>query len=231
MKKIFSMLKPLILALFLTVGLSYAFATWTGPGSTPPVCETNPTSPDYRLGCVAPINVGSIAQLKSGPLSLVSLFVNSLTIPTGSPSAGKILTAVDGTGLASWQDAGGGVSRIIAGSGITVSPVTGTGNVTVSADYNTVQKRVSGSCPTGQAIVSIGGNGDVVCSLAPNIRQISCSTGSNSSLCTLVCNSLNEVIEYTGGCAHYSMQTSFQIACYSNYPQNATGYAKCLRQI
>jgi len=89
--------KIIITGLVIGLGVNFLFA-YTGPISSPPDCISgNP-------GCDAPINVGPLSQLKSGPLSLVSLFVNSLTIPTGSPSAGKVLTAVDGTGLASWQE-------------------------------------------------------------------------------------------------------------------------------
>ena len=70
-KRIAAALKttPLALALVFFFGLSYAYASWTAPTATPPNGNT-PT----------PINVGSTAQTKAGPLTLGG----TLTVPQGN---------------------------------------------------------------------------------------------------------------------------------------------------
>ncbi|MEK7575291.1 MAG: hypothetical protein AAB511_03625 [Patescibacteria group bacterium] len=104
--------KILILALSLSLGLSYVFA-WTGPSQTAPLSNVP-----------APINVGPTAQTKLGQLLLApatlpagqaafdvtgiasvnGILVNgAITITGGSPATGKVLTAVDGTGFARWE--------------------------------------------------------------------------------------------------------------------------------
>ncbi|MHB1163221.1 MAG: hypothetical protein ACYCZZ_01705 [Minisyncoccota bacterium] len=69
-KRIASALRttPLVLALILSFGLSYAYASWTEPGSTPPAGNVD-----------APINTGATAQTKSGTLS-----AGTVSVPSGS---------------------------------------------------------------------------------------------------------------------------------------------------
>lgn len=59
--KLITNLKILTIALALSVGMSYAFADWSNPpaGTTPPANNT-----------AAPINVGSVLQTKTGPLTV-----------------------------------------------------------------------------------------------------------------------------------------------------------------
>jgi hypothetical protein len=83
---------------------------WSAPHLTPPNCITDPNDPNYDAGCVAPINVGSSAQTKNGPLTLnyddiqqIGLQVlGQVQIVDGNQGPGKILMS-DANGIASWQ--------------------------------------------------------------------------------------------------------------------------------
>lgn len=123
----FQILKIVIVILIVTFALPNAFADWTAPLTTPPSC------PAGDPGCDAPVNVGTVAQIKDGDLTvdafsalLNSYFAGKLgigVIPTlsspalevagqvkitgGSPGAGKVLTS-DATGLATWATPTGG---------------------------------------------------------------------------------------------------------------------------
>ncbi len=64
---------PLVLALLLTFGLSYAYAAWSEPTATPPGGNV-----------AAPINTGSAAQTKTGTLT-----VGGLALPAGATINGS----------------------------------------------------------------------------------------------------------------------------------------------
>lgn len=84
-------IKTIILALALSVGASYIYA-WTGPTATAPGGNVP-----------APINVGSVDQVKTAGLGLNSLLVNGpIQIKNGTEAAGKVLTS-DANGVATWQ--------------------------------------------------------------------------------------------------------------------------------
>ena len=69
MKSFFhSTLKPLILALILSFGMSYAYAGWTAPSAVPPGGNID-----------VPVNTGNAAQVKSGSLGTSAILTNSLT--------------------------------------------------------------------------------------------------------------------------------------------------------
>jgi len=68
--KLLSNIKILIIALALSVGMSYAFADWTTPKSVAPTCVTDPANSSYDGGCLSPINIGSQSQAKLGPLTI-----------------------------------------------------------------------------------------------------------------------------------------------------------------
>lgn len=82
-------LSGLILGAF---AVSAVAATWTPPPSAPPT-----GNPD------APVNVGSATQTKLGWLGVRGLIATDFTLATGTPAAGKVLTAIDSLGNAAWQ--------------------------------------------------------------------------------------------------------------------------------
>ncbi len=117
--KIISSIKVVVLALMLTLGLSFVYA-WTGPTATPP-----------NGNVAAPLNVGSVRQAKLGSLQvntavpgdtngldvfgITRLFGNvevgtalapsTVKIVDGNQGAGKVLTS-DANGVAQWRDVG-----------------------------------------------------------------------------------------------------------------------------
>jgi len=103
MKSLASLSKVLLLALMIGFGVSYAFATtgWQEPTQAPPGGNTP-----------APVNVGTVDQVKEAGLSLDKLAVfGQVVIQDGTQGAGKILTS-DASGVASWT-AGGGTSGVV----------------------------------------------------------------------------------------------------------------------
>lgn len=88
-KRISSALKttPLVLALILSFGLSYAYASWTEPAGAPPSANAD-----------APINAGATAQTKTGALTAGTL------TSTGNVSAAGSVTASNGLSV---SNAGG----------------------------------------------------------------------------------------------------------------------------
>lgn len=88
MKNFSQTLKSLVLALILVGGLSYVFA-WTGPSTTPP-----------NGNVAAPVNTGSVGQVKTGYLG-----VSDLIAITSTASTYCIGTSC----INSWSSVGGGV--------------------------------------------------------------------------------------------------------------------------
>ncbi len=99
--KIAQNIKGIILGLIIVIGVGYAGAqTFEGP-------ECAPTDP---IGCntPAPINVGSLPQVKTGTLSLVDLVAANfkLTNPDGTatniPAGSFMVSNGSNTGVAKW---------------------------------------------------------------------------------------------------------------------------------
>lgn len=180
----------------------------------------------------APINVGVGAQTKAGDLgvnafvaSLQSFFAQKVTIGTtispatiqivdGNQANGKVLQS-DANGNAKWVAtstlgiSGGstGVTSIIAGTGITISPTTGTGAVTINANNTQVQTRVAGVCSAGLAIASINSDGTVGCSTVPVSTNISCTAtnwGVNLASCTATCSSGKSISSWSCSFSGYN---------------------------
>lgn len=101
----------------------FATGTWTAPTATPPAGNVP-----------APVNVGDITQEKAAGLWLHGgLAVDgNVIIATGTPSAGKVLTAVDGTGLVTWGTGGGGSN---SGSGWISVPLNDSTSFDKSCQY------------------------------------------------------------------------------------------------
>ncbi len=122
--KINKNIKSIIIGCIIAMGVSYVSADWSGPKIPPPNCITDPTSVNYNEACNAPINIGLSSQAKTGDLTLVRSFVGSLkvindfTFATGTPTAGQVLTAVDGTGKVKWANV-----AAVAGGGVAGGPV------------------------------------------------------------------------------------------------------------
>ncbi len=77
-----------------------------------------------------------VTFVAGSPMKMFTFGSSGFTLVDGTQGAGKVLTS-NASGLATWQTlpvspATGPSTRIIAGSGITISPSTGVGDVTVS---------------------------------------------------------------------------------------------------
>lgn len=68
-----------------------AAGTWNPPSLPPPDGNAE-----------APINVGNIMQNKLGWLGVKGLVATDLTLATGTPAKGMVLTAIDSVGNAAW---------------------------------------------------------------------------------------------------------------------------------
>lgn len=89
----FTLPRIIILTAILTaaMGTSYLYAQWAGPQANPPGQNVD-----------APLNVGSVSQIKQAGLSLLSLIVNGkVQIQDGTQGKGKVLLS-DANGIAGW---------------------------------------------------------------------------------------------------------------------------------
>lgn len=130
--KIFSALKVVTLAIVLSFGLSYVYA-WTAPATNPPTGNVS-----------APINTGADLQSKGGGLTVKNFIADTVTVGA-TPNTGAISSpkfCIGTSCITAWTQAGA-VTKLTAGTNITLSPVGGTGNVTVNAVGGTLVY----SCP------------------------------------------------------------------------------------
>lgn len=96
----------------------------------------------------------------------------------GTCPSGSSISAIGLDGSVSCQAAGSGtITGVAAGNGL--SGGGSTGNVTLSADTNVVQQRVTGTCPSGSSIDAIGADGTVTCQNAGTgtITGVTAGTG------------------------------------------------------
>ena len=96
-------------------------------------------------------------------------------------SAGQSIRAIaaDGTVTCEVDDNSDAVSAVTAGTGIFVSPTTGT--VIVSADTSVMQRRIASSCPAGESIRAIAADGSITCEVddvgGAGVTSVSSGTG------------------------------------------------------
>ena len=136
-------LRTLILALILSIGISYAYAAWSPPGAA----QNPPPSGNID----APVNVGAGSQTKQGDLSSNNFFSAPLGF-FGSAGIGLVpvppslkLGVAGNTGADAYCDRSGG-NCISAG--------TGAGGI---------QQRITGTCSSGTFIVGVNPDGSVAC--------------------------------------------------------------------
>jgi hypothetical protein len=153
MRSLIQTLKVIVLALVIGLGANYLYAqsVFTAPTDAPPA--GNPA---------APVNVGSAFQTKTGPFDVKGqMFVHALNPSNGQPyvTGFSVLNGNVGIGTANPSvklqvigaakaddfcltdgskclsgTGAGGVTKIVAGTGVTVSPASGTGEVTVNSN-------------------------------------------------------------------------------------------------
>ena len=119
--KLFNAIKVSVLAIVLSLGLSYVYA-WTAPTATPPSGNVS-----------APINTGTALQQKGGDLTVKNFIADQINV--GLPINTNAITApkfcIGASCITAWTQAGA-VTNLVAGTNITLSPAGGTGAVTVS---------------------------------------------------------------------------------------------------
>lgn len=184
--------KILGLALVLSIGIGYiSAAPWTAPAGPPP---DNNTDAPLNVSSSGQIKLGGLslnAGLPAAPNGLIvaagnvgigiispttRLDVNGTAKVTGfqlttGAGASRVLTS-NASGVGTWVTpaAAGGVTQIIAGSGITVSPAGGTGAVTVT------RNAISGGSSLGTYIILDPEDGD-------NPSTAGSSAGHHDRLC------------------------------------------------
>jgi len=139
---------PIILGCVFGITASYSFiqASWTAPTSTPPFGNAQ-----------GPLTIGPTVEGKSGPLVVTTLGAST------EMRSDLYCDALGGNCLNRALGGGGGITQLQAGYGITLSPSTITSSGTIAANLGVLQRRVSGSCPAGQAVRAVNADGTVVC--------------------------------------------------------------------
>ncbi|MDO8572887.1 MAG: hypothetical protein Q7S11_03935 [bacterium] len=166
---ILTSLRTLLLALILSIGVSYAYAAWSPPSTSPTGGNTD-----------APINVGGVTQVKAGALTVNGLLtaVSKLMVGgAGTPPGGLTLGVIGNVGADKYCDRNGN-NCISAGIGA-----------------GGIQKRVTGTCSGGNFLVGVNPDGSVNCAAAsggtqfyqcPNIQR-SINEGGTTSYCPTNC--------------------------------------------
>jgi hypothetical protein len=127
-------------------------------------------------------SVGSGTGLTGGPVTgsgTLSLNINGGSAQTCAGT--QKVSAVSPTGIVTCSadaDSGGDITGVTAGSGLTGGGTTGT--VPLAVDTSTIQSRVTGTCPSGQAVSAVGSTGSVTCvSVGNSFTQVTITAQAN----------------------------------------------------
>lgn len=153
-----------VVTLGLIVGLGLQFAqAWTAPTASAPNGNVS-----------GPITTSGDSQNKQGILGLGGLGVTGATNLNGITTIGAagtlklvgkancdLKTNASGDTVCGPADGNGDITDVTAGTGLTGGGTSG--NVTITANTSYLQRRITGTCASGNAIRSINADGTVSC--------------------------------------------------------------------
>ncbi|MDY6951381.1 MAG: hypothetical protein SWE60_07715, partial [Thermodesulfobacteriota bacterium] len=117
-------------------------------------------------GDITAVNAGT-GLTGGGTTGDVTLNVNTAALQsrvTGTCPPGQSIRTVNADGSVVCEpddDAGGDITAVNAGTGLTGGGTTG--DITLNVDTAALQNRVTGTCPPGQSIRTVNADGSVVC--------------------------------------------------------------------
>lgn len=182
-----------------------------GAGEAITAIAANGTVTCATVGDITGVTAG-VGIMGGGTSGDVTLNINPAVVQsrvTGTCPVGQAITAIAVGGTVTCAASGGDITGVTAGTGLTGGGATGT--VTLNADPAYLQRRVSGTCAPGEAMVSIAADGTVTCGPAVN-RQRDMSRASRIAIANGV--------TYRFGCYLGSVSGAFtgtQASCHSTY--------------
>jgi len=97
---------------------------------------------------------------------------------TGSCGTGSAVSVINQDGTVSCQASGGTITGVTPASGSVLTGGGTTGSVSIGTDLSVLQKRVSGTCPSGWSISAVNSDGTVAC-LAAGTGTVTSITAGN----------------------------------------------------
>ncbi len=133
--------------------------------------------PRFQLGSVPYAGFAQYAGNAGNALRLAGVdAADYQTRVAGTCPAGQAITAIGADGTVTCASAGD-ITGVAAGAGLTGGGPSG--DVSLAADFTAVQRRVTGTCPSGQYIRAIAADGTVTCQADTSITY---SAGAGLSL-------------------------------------------------